>query len=166
MTTILADRKKCTIYADTLCVDDFRASGGWNKTFQGLGFAAGLAGDFGKYHTIAAEFAEYTGDPCRKIPWDEHDHLGDLMPILESLPEKLGEISELVVVTANQQLFLITKCGLHDIPLDFEAIGTGAVWALSATQLGRGGKKAVEHAMQNDAFTGGDIVVATAKKEL
>lgn len=165
MTTILADRKKCTIYADTLSVCGYVKSTGWDKTFSGLGYVAGFGGDLGKRKTLESEFEIYDSDPCRKIPWSNHDHLADLMPILEGIPEKIGDESQLIVVTVDHRLFVITDRGLHDSPLDHEAIGTGALWALSAVQLGRSGKKALEHAIKNDVYTGGDIAVVTAKKE-
>lgn len=147
MTTLVYSRKENIIAIDTRCtMDNIVSSNNANKWFKYDDRVYFFCGDLAD----AEKLARCIEDGIEHL--DENEYMectivyAGLVPIAYYVDS--GVIKHYNLTYA-----------------DFSAYGSGATWALSAFDHGATAKKAVEHAMSRDPYTGGKVVQYDLSKQ-
>lgn len=140
--------------ADTLMSRGSEVCSGARKIFATEHYLVGFSGWYGLVpafvHFIQQNEGSTDGDAeCFHRVW-------------ENAPDNKEECS-IILVNKRGAIFYAGSSPPVLVPRKFEAVGTGAGYALGAMASGAGAKKAVKIAAGLDAYTGGDFIHLSLK---
>ncbi len=112
---------------------------------------------------IAGDYAVGVCGSCDKIPtirqWFEQ-----LYCTPESMPERLWEDSyDILAMNADGGIFTLFGDTLHELPVNYFALGSGRLVAMGAMAAGSNAVEAVKIACKYDVYTGGPVEFLTVE---
>lgn len=130
--------------ADTMITNGNQKQHGVQKIYRIGSWVVGFAGDFGDI-PVLCEWLEKQAE-CRSVPdWGQPDEF----------PEDID--TDVLIACAAGLFELDSKGRVIPVPVTFTAIGSGAKYAIGAMAYGASATKAIQIAMDNDTYSGGEV---------